>query len=180
MAKKRTLVSKKMGQPSKKIRQRLLEYFFEFPSAAPTVRELAKHTHINRSTAQYYLKCFRREGLISANNQWADNWFNRLQKTNYYVEKISRTGLVDYLEQELGASAIILFGSFRKGESNAGSDIDIFVECARERKLDLKNFEKKMGHPIQLFQYPKITRLPPNLLNNVLNGIKVKGYFTIK
>ena len=180
LSQKRRHLSQKNGQLSGKARQNILALFYEEPSLQMTVRQIAARTKINRSTVQRSLKVLRDEGVLSTENHWLDSWQNQLKKSHYYVEKIAKSGLVDYLETELAASAIILFGSFRKGESVKGSDIDIFVEGAREKKLDLRPFEKELGHPIQLFVKPKITALPPHLLNSVVNGIKLRGYFTIK
>ena len=160
--------------------KRILEFFYENPSIKLSVREISARLKISRSTVQDNLKLLKNSGIISIENQWVDSWSNRLKKTNYYIEKIAKSGLIDYLEKELAASAIILFGSFRKGESEQSSDIDIFVECAKEKELDLTKYEKYLGHKIQLFMKPKITLLPNRLLNNVVNGIKLKGYFTIK
>lgn len=175
MAKK---LSKKIGLKSKK--DGLMEFFYRNPLSKLTVRELAAKTGLSRSTVQYQLQQLKKENIVSKSNQWIDNWYNRLQKTNYYIKKMADNGLIDYLEKELAASAIILFGSFRKGESVQESDIDLFIECAREKKIDLTKFERVLGHKIQLFTKPKIAKLPPHLLNNVINGIKLKGYFTIK
>lgn len=173
-------MSQKLGQMSNLAGQKILEFFFENPRSKLTVRALAEKLRLSRSTTQYCLVNLRNQGLISQENLWIDNWQNRLAKTSYYLEKIARSGLIEYLEQELVASAIILFGSFRKGESESSSDIDLFVECAREKRPDLSRFEKRLGHKIQLFTRPKITLLPPHLMNNVVNGIKIKGYFTLK
>jgi predicted nucleotidyltransferase len=157
-----------------------MEFFFENPSVKLTVRELGKKLKLSPSTLHIYLLRLRKEGFLSKDNQWIDNWYNRLIKSNYYAEKFSKSGLIDYLDQELAASCILLFGSFRKGESNQESDIDFFVECGKNKKVDLARFEKKLGHKIQLFTQPNINLLPKHLLNNVVNGIKIKGYFTLK
>ncbi len=164
-------MSKKTGLKSKKAG--LVELFYENPLGRFTVRELAAKSMLSRSTVQYQLKQLKEQGLISKENQWIDNWYNRYRKTSYYVEKMYSCGLIDYLDQELAASCVILFGSFRKGESVKESDIDIFVECAKEKKLNLTKYEKKLGHTIELFTKPKITLLPKRLLNNVVNGIKL-------
>lgn len=176
------LLSKKMGHLSNLMGQedKLLEFFYEHPTSSPKVRELATKTKISRSSVQYKLTLLKKAGIISSGNQWINSWQNRLLKINYYTEKIALSGLIDYLDTELAASAIILFGSFRKGESMKESDIDLFVECAREKKIDLSSFEKKLSHKIQLFTRPKITLLPTELMNNVVNGIKLKGYFKLK
>ncbi|MEK6899984.1 MAG: nucleotidyltransferase domain-containing protein [Nanoarchaeota archaeon] len=182
VSKKKGLLSTKTGQQSQIVGQKdlMLEFFFEHPVASLTVRGLASETGIRRSTIQRHLKSLRKEGYLSKENRWADTWFNRIRKTDYFLEKFCASGLIGYLEEQLAASAIILFGSFRKGESAKESDIDLFVECAKEKELNLQPFEKLLGHKIQLFTRPKITLLPKHLLNNVVNGIKLKGYFTIK
>ncbi len=77
-------------------------------------------------------------------------------------------------------SCIILFGSFRKGESVKGSDIDLFIESSKKIELNLNKFEKKLSHDLQLFIEEDIKKLQPRLLNNVVNGIKLYGSFKIK
>ena len=189
MKKESNKMSKKIERLSKEIRlksriigqeQPVLEFFYEYPNSKHSIREIAQKLGFTRSTTHNYLKLLKEKGIISSDNKWVDNWQNRLIKTNYYLEKLAKSGLIDYLEKELAASAIVLFGSFRKGESEISSDIDIFVECAREKDLDFKKYEKYLGHKIQLFTKSKITLLPDRLFNNVINGIKIKGYFTIK
>ena len=172
-------LSQKSGLLSR-IDGRLLKLFYGNPVTKYTVREIAKLIKISKSTAQNQLMILREIGVISKDNEWVDNWINRYYKSSYYVEMIINSGLIDYLDQELVASSIILFGSFRKGESIKSSDIDIFVECTKEKSLDLKKYERMLGHKIEIFMKPKITMLPKGLLNNVVNGIKLKGYFTIK
>src|SRR3989338_1474569 len=48
-----------------------------------------------------------------------------------------------------------------------------------EKDLDLKKFEKKLNHKIDLFVQPNLKRLHKNLLSNVLNGIKLSGYLDL-
>ena len=172
-------LSNKSGQVSKKTGQ-VMAFFYEYPRKKVTVRELAAKMKVSKSTLHTHLKILREQGLISSNNQWIDNWQNRLKKTFFNVELIVNSGIVDYLESELAARAIILFGSFAKGESERRSDIDIFVESARKADLNLLKYGKSLGYNIQLFTKPKITNLPKHLLNNVVNGVKLRGYFTVK
>lgn len=175
-------MSKKLGQRSHIIRPEMIivDFFYEEPARQITVRQLAAQIKLSRSTVQYYLRRLKEQGVISEDNKWIDSEYNRLRKIFYYTEKIAASGLVDFLENELAASAVILFGSFSKGDSVRISDIDLFVECARDRELNLTPFEQSLGHHIELFTKRKITQLPDRLLNSVINGIKIRGYFTIK
>jgi len=104
-----------------------------------------------------------------------ENLFFKTKKTNYFIEEIVKSGLIDYLINSLNPSCIILFGSIRKGESNKESDVDLFVETSIKKDLDLKQYERKLKHKVQLFVENKISNLQPNLLNNVINGIKIYG-----
>ena len=96
------------------------------------------------------------------------------------IKKMYALGLIDYIEKTLVPETIILFGAIRKGEYDNESDIDIFIATTKKQKLELKEFEKKLNHKIDIFIMKDIKELPDNLLNNVLNGIKLGGYFSIK
>jgi len=173
-------MSEKLGQKSDAVRKQILLFFYENPTGEVKVRDLESILKISRSTIQYHLQDFRKRGFLDSKNHWVDSWTNRLEKVHFYINRIAESGLVEFLEKELGSSAIILFGSFSKGESVKSSDIDIFVECAREKTINLKKYERALGHRVELFTRIKITLLPKRLLNNVVNGVKLKGYFTIK
>ena len=84
------------------------------------------------------------------------------------VEKLYKTGLIDYLKEQLNPSVIIVFGSIQKGEYDYESDVDLFIESSIKKEADLKDFEKKLKHRIQLFVYLRLRiqlslRLTPTL-----------------
>jgi len=58
--------------------------------------------------------------------------------------------------------------------------IDLFIETTVKKELNLKKFETKLKHKIDLFLKPKINQLPKNLLHNVINGVKLMGYLDLK
>lgn len=158
---------------------KLLRVLFEYPQEKFTVRELAKRTKIPPSSLQRYLMKLRKLQVINKENTLVLSSYVRYVKMSFFVEQMYISGLVQYLEQELQASTIILFGSIRKGEYDAESDVDIFVASVKKIKLDLSVYEKALGHPIQLFIEENIYKLPERLRNNVLNGIKLQGYFSL-
>lgn len=166
-----------MGQNSK---DKILKVYFENTEKTFTVRELSNLTKVPRATVQNKLNELRKEKLINNNNEFVGSLLFKIKKINYYVEKLVRTGLIDYLVDELNPSCIILFGSFRKGDSVKESDIDLFVESPIKKDLNFKMFEKKIGHKIDLFVESNISNLQNNLFNNVVNGIKLYGSFKIK
>ncbi|PIN71450.1 hypothetical protein COV77_01885 [Candidatus Pacearchaeota archaeon CG11_big_fil_rev_8_21_14_0_20_30_13] len=111
---------------------------------------------------------------------FSDELYFKNLKTNYYTNQLFSSGLIRFLIDNLNPSLIILFGSFRKGESDKDSDMDVFVESQIKKEIDLKKFEKKIGHKIDLFVETSLEKLNSNLFNNVVNGIKLYGSFKIK
>lgn len=155
----------------------ILEVFYEYDKSF-TVREISRKTGIPKSTVQGYLKELRKNNLITKENKSTNSFLFKIKKINYYIEKIVKSGLIEHLIEKLNPSCIILFGSFRKGDSVKESDIDLFIESDKQ-KIDLTKFEKKIKHNIQLFIESDIHKLQPRLFNNVVNGIKLYGSFKI-
>lgn len=164
---------------------RLKELFYEESNKSFTVRELAKQTKQPVSSVQRYLQQLKKEGFISEDNQAIITSYFKIKKTHHFIEKLFEIGLLEFLEQKLQPSVIILFGSMRKGEYTAESDIDIFIEQPTLDKknkglLNLKPFEKKLNHKIELHIEKSINDLPAPLYNNIINGIKLYGYVKVK
>ena len=88
----------------------------------------------------------------------------------------SKTSLLDYLEKELIAPTVILFGSFAKAEVRKESDIDLAIFSSLQDELTFDLFEQKLKRKIQLFRYESREKVPTKeLLNNILNGFNLMG-----
>ncbi|MBI2508088.1 nucleotidyltransferase domain-containing protein [Candidatus Woesearchaeota archaeon] len=91
----------------------------------------------------------------------------------------------DYLEDKLNhLEAIILFGSFRKGEDIERSDIDIAIITQIKDMPDLNRFEKILHHKVSLFLFSRerIEKMKvgnKELLNNLVNGIILRGFWEL-
>jgi predicted nucleotidyltransferase len=156
---------------------RLLELIYENPAKAISVREGARKTGLSKSTVQNKIKFLKKEGILNNKGAFSNSFYAKFIKTYYYLNKIHKSGLIGFLIKHANPSAIILFGSFAKGESVAESDIDLFVEATKKKDVALIHYERKLKHEIQLFTESDIKKLPDELFNNVVNGIKLYGYF---
>ncbi len=159
---------------------RMLRLMFEHPGKAFAVREISRKTGIPASSAQRYLKKLRQAGLVTKGNMPETSAYFKFRKAFFIISRLFETGLINYLEEKLSPSAIIVFGSARKGEYSMDSDIDLFVETTKPADINLKQFEKKLSHKIQLFVEKNINGLPDELFNSVVNGIKLSGYLKLK
>ena len=171
----------------------ILKHFMENPEREIHIRELAKEAKISPTTATNYLEELKKENLLSKEKSRnvilykanSDNPLFKETKKYYNIKKILKSGLLDYLNQELNyPEAIILFGSYAKGENIKRSDVDIFISTESKKQVSLKEFERKLGAEIHLFIYSKkqIEELKvknKELLNNVLNGIKLSGFIEV-
>lgn len=158
----------------------VLGIFYEYPDKKFTVREIARITRLPRASVHNYLLKLKKQKLVTKDNRAETNLIFKTKKINYYIEEIVASGLINEIVKIFNPSVIILFGSIRKGDSVKESDIDIFIESSIKKEITLKAFKKKLGHKIQLFIESDIHNLQPNLFNNVVNGIKLYGSFTIK
>ncbi len=171
-------------------KDKILEYFFEEPEREFHVRELAKLRKKSPTTISKYLNELKKEGILASERRLNHLLFKanptscqfKDSKLFYNIKKIKESGILYYLNEELNhPQAIILFGSFAKSENIKRSDIDLFIVTQTKKDLDLKEFEKKLGHEIQLFMHSnqdieKMKQKKEPLLNSVINGIILEGY----
>ncbi len=91
------------------------------------------------------------------------------------LEMIYESGLVSFLSENLSGVAIILFGSYSRGDDIFNSDIDLAIIGRKEKPVDLSKFEKILNKKITLNFYNNLKSIEKNLQNNLLNGIVLNG-----
>lgn len=169
-------------------RDKILEQFFIDPvrEGGFQLREISRETDIAPPSAKKYLLELEKAGIITkkrihnypvyfANR---DNEYYRFLKRIATVKGIHETGLLQYLHEKLLPDAIMLFGSAARGEDTKESDIDIFLQC-KEKELDLAAFEHHLHRKINTFFAKDFNKLSPELKNNIINGIILKGYLKV-
>ena len=162
---------------------KLLREFFYKPMSHFGVRELSRTTRLDTKTVMKYLRDFtERKILLKQCKKWSFPYFeaNRLShtylfnKSHLLVKRIIESGLVDFLENKLQPTSIVLFGSVPRGVYHAESDIDLFIQTSYVR-LDLSKFEKFLGHKIQILFEENLNSLSKGLLENIYNGEVLSG-----
>ena len=171
----------------------LLKPIIEEPEREFHVRELAKLLGISPMTISRQIKVWKKNGiilqrklsnhiLIKANT---DSRKFKECKIQYNFQLLRNSGLIEFLEDQLNnPAAIVLFGSFAKGEDTLHSDIDLFVSTPLKKQLDTQKFEEFLNHKIQLFLYSreetqKMQKNNKELLNNIINGITISGFWEV-
>ena len=166
---------------------RILEQFIEFPATDFSVRGLARELKLSHATILNYINNLQKLNMIIKEKSTlyptyfanVENKQYQFYKKNWLVFKIIDSGLVDYIQQMVLPSSIILFGSGAKGTITEKSDIDIFVE-SNDAKLELAKYEKKLNRKINLLFEQNINNLSKELRNNIINGVILYGFIKVK
>ena len=166
---------------------KIIEIFLENPNKDFQIRGISRQFKIPKTTVSYHINKLLKKQLIKKQEKGifpsfranTENQLYRLHKKHEALRKITESGLISYLEEECTPKVIMLFGSFAKAEYDEKSDIDLFIQ-SKETKVNLEKFEKKLKHTINIIFEPEINKLSPELLNNIVNGIKLSGFLKIK
>ncbi|MDI6738609.1 MAG: nucleotidyltransferase domain-containing protein [Nanoarchaeota archaeon] len=166
------------------IKEKLKQYFFANPTARMRVRQIERELNLPLPSVIRYTKELEKEDLLKSADIAGIRLYSAdrasrqfiIEKMLFNIYSLHESGLVSYIIEELHNPAIILFGSYAKGEDTEGSDIDIFIESA-VKKLELGTFEKKLKRNIQVFLHKSIKDIKnKELANNMINGIRLNGF----
>ena len=160
----------------------ILELFIEHPQENFSARGIARKLNISHATVLSNLKHLAALQLIRKKNALYPMYYAnaeepryRAYKKNHIVFQIIASGLAEHLQKQTLASCLVLFGSCAKGTFTEESDIDIFAE-AKETKVIVASFEKKLHRKINLLYEPDLNGLSEELRNNIANGIVLYGF----
>lgn|SRR3989338_10373040 len=169
-----------------------LKLFFEEPTREFHLRELARLMRRNPVTVKNYLKEFVKIGVLSRKKERmleiyssnTEDFYYKQYKKIYNQLKLIESGLLDFLKNEFNLPIIITFGSYERGEDNKNSDLDIFLLTELKKEMQLDNYEKKIGRPIQLHimngrEFANAKKDNPDLVNSIINGSILNGFLEV-
>ncbi|MBI2045521.1 nucleotidyltransferase domain-containing protein [Candidatus Pacearchaeota archaeon] len=169
---------------------KLIEIFLEEPEKEFYVRELSRNLKKSPTTISKYLKELEKKGILDSEKKFNHLFFKantekeafKQLKINYNLKKIKESGIISFLAKEFNEPrAVVLFGSFAKGEDIKASDIDLLVITPLKKEINLEKFEDEVGHKIQLFLFSnkeleKMKEENKELLNSFINGAILYGF----
>lgn len=168
----------------KKSTKRVMELFFHQPSNEYHLREIARETGLSVSTVSTAVEELEEHGLIEVEKDVTKNvkatrdQVFRDAKRVYNFERLFETGLVDRLENEFRPDAVVLFGSYAKGEDTGESDIDIAVINGKETNIEVTDIEELLGRKISI-QHVDLEKAGENFQTTLANGIVLRGYLEL-
>ncbi len=167
-------------------KEKVLFYLLSFPSQAFTLSQLTKKLKLHKNTTSAIVKELEEEKIVKIEiigRAW------RIQATHisdkkipYTLQLLYESNLISQIYNKIpGAKAIILFGSYRKGDDTQTSDIDIAIEIGKDQALKIETLDtfKTFGYrsdvPVNLHVFNR-KRINNNLFANIVNGIVLDGF----
>jgi predicted nucleotidyltransferase len=167
------------------LQQRIMRLFFIKAGMILNAQAIARNLKVSPPAVLKAFPLLEKEGmLIIKKDKESKRWSIELNRDDHKLiwlkradnlKQVYESGLAQYLYDTIPEATIILFGSYSFGEDTAKSDIDIAIIGAKQKELNLKEYEKKLEREIRINNYKSFKEIDKHLLNNILNGITLKG-----
>ena len=95
------------------------------------------------------------------------------------IRQIYESGLAGFLKEKFPGCAVIVFGSFSRGEDTGKSDIDIAIVGSKTKVLDMEGFRKTLMKEIRVNFYASFGGINKELRNNIVGGMLLSGWIEL-
>lgn len=173
---------------------KVLHWFFSFPTRQIGLNDLSGELGISKTTAKSVVLMLKDEGFLILEvigNAWRiycnpEHNYNFTRKISHNLSLVYESQILyaihDIIRNPL---SVILFGSYRKGDDNEKSDLDIAVEILGDEGLKIHKlgilpdmgFRKNVQVNLHIFSRNKIDL---NLFSNIANGIILEGFLEVR
>jgi predicted nucleotidyltransferase/predicted transcriptional regulator len=171
----------------------IIGLIFDYPNKTFHIRQIAKETKLSTTTVTRTIKELSKFNIITIEEtDLTTNIKANLESNNYTFYKrvinlyrIERYSILNALIEAYNPEAIVLFGSFARGEDIEESDIDILVITNTEKNKDvgdfLGNYEQLglFNRKFNLQILPSLKNSSKEFKNAVANGIVLHGYLKV-
>lgn len=168
----------------------MLHWFFSFPTREMGLNDLSEALGISKTTAKGIVLQLMKEGFLKRET-WGKLWriscnlrhhYNYTRKISYNLALVYESKILDMVHEVIkNPRAIILFGSYRKGDDTENSDIDIAVEVLNDEEIKIIELAKfsEFGYRkdvlVNLHAFSR-NKVGLNLFSNIANGIVLEGF----
>ncbi len=174
--------------------EKVLIWFFAYPYKEMSLNDLSIELKISKTSAHHIVTQLATEGFLSK-QELGKTWrikcninhvYNYSKKIAYNLRIIYESSIIEEIHKLIeNPRAIILFGSYRKGDDTEESDIDIAVEVLGNEELKIQQlgifpqlgFRKNVPVNLHIFS---INKVDLNLFANIANGIVLEGFLEVR
>lgn len=170
-----------------------LFWFFDYPDIEISLNDLSDNLGIAKTTARKVVLQLEEENFLirkELGRVWRiscnkEHPYNHTVKIYYHAEFIHMSGIIEEIYKKVpNARAIVLFGSYRKGDDTEKSDVDIAVEVLGDKEIKIVELGKmnigyREGVTVNLHIFSR-NKIDLNLFSNIANGIVLDGFLEVK
>lgn len=162
----------------------VLEVFAMEPMRIHYIKEIAKKIGLAPTSVKLHIKyllktrvILKKKGEIFrgyiADRDNADFMF---YKKIINLIRLKESGLLEFIAESLFPQAIVLYGSYAKGDDVEGSDIDLLIITKTKGKIKTGKFEMILKRKIHIMAEESLGSLSKELRAEIINGIVLQGY----
>ena len=173
--------------------QKVLIWFFSYPDNEITLSDLSEKVGISKTTANRIVRELEVDGFLEV-EKLGKIWRIACNKKHpqYNAKKLAynllllfENSIMNQVHKRIpNPIAVILFGSYRKGDDTEKSDIDIAVEVIDNQDLKviqlgiIEQLGYKKNVPVNLHVFSR-NKIDLNLFANIANGIVLDGFLEV-
>mgnify|MGYP001608510950 CR=1 FL=1 len=173
--------------------EKILAWFYAYPQDEFSLNDLAKALDIAKASANTIVSKLKEDGFLE-NKVLGRLWrikanpkhpYFTTKKIPFNLHLIYESGILEWISENIpNARAIVLFGSYRKGDDMPESDVDIAVEVlSNEPMKTITLTAKSLGYrkdiPMQIHIFSR-NHIDLNLFASIANGIILKGFLEVR
>jgi predicted nucleotidyltransferase len=178
----------------KRAYEKCLVWFYAFPRRTIGLSELSLSTKSSKTATKQAVETLVQQEFLTmeiAGKTWILSTNQKhpyflTKKVPYHIDKIYESGILEAVRQEIPqARVIILFGSYRWGDDNEESDIDIAVEVLDDHDVEIvrlgtvEQFGYRKNIPVNLHIFSR-NKIDLNLFSNMANGFILDGFLEVR
>jgi len=163
----------------------IMDVFFDNPTKEFHARELSRKTNLSIFSVLEAIKKLSKEDFISVQKKGNMKIVKSSHSATFIrakrirnLEKLYNCSIVDYLNEIYEKpEAIILFGSYSRGDDIESSDVDLAIITKEHKELNTEKFGKNLSRKISIHEID-IKKISREFHNNLINGIVLEGAIT--
>ncbi len=167
------------------LQHEILRLLFIKADISLNARAIAKSLEVSQPAVSKALPLLEKESIIKLKkDKDSKRLAIELNRDNHHIiwlkradnfKQLYESGLVQFLYDKFPGATIILFGSYAFGEDTHTSDIDLAIIGEQKKEIKFIRYEEILERKIIINYYDSFKKINKYLLNNILNGIILKG-----
>lgn len=163
---------------------KVFNVFVEEPLEIHYIKEISNKIKLAPTSVKNHLKNLEKQQLIYKKkgerfegfiaNRDNENFL--FYKKIFNITNIKESGLLDFLIDSLHPRAIVLYGSYLKGEDIKSSDIDLLILMKTKKEVGTEKFEKILKRNVHIIVEKDMNKLSKELKSEIINGFVLYGY----